>query len=72
MLMHQASHTFAAEIHECPWPGQQQLLAADLADANSGMALSVPEADRMKPREVVQALEANVVAIPGISPAGVA
>lgn len=71
VLMHQARYGFAAEVHKCPWPGQQQLLAADLADANSGMALSVPEADRMKLGEVIQALEANVMAIARIRLAGV-
>jgi len=35
------------------------------------VALSVVEVDVMKPGEVVQALEANVVAIAGISLAGV-
>jgi hypothetical protein len=65
--MHQTGYRFAAEIHKRAWPGQQQLLAAHFADAYSCLALPVVEVDRMKPGEVIQALEANVVAITDIS-----
>jgi hypothetical protein len=67
MLAHQASQGFAAQIHKCARPGQEQLLTSYLADAYSGLALSVVKADRMKPGEVIQALEASIVAIMGIS-----
>ena len=72
MLSHQASHGFAAEIHKCPGLGQQQLLAPYFADACFSPALPVVKGNRMKPGEVIQALEANIVAIMGISLAGVA
>jgi hypothetical protein len=36
------------------------------------VALSVPEVDRMKPGEVIQTQEANVMAVVGISFAGIA
>ena len=72
MLMHQASHGVAAEIHECPWLGQQQLLTPHFSMAYSSPALPVVEADRMKPGEVIQTPEASVVAIMGISPARIA
>ena len=71
MLIDQAGYRLAAQVHERTWPGQQQLLTARLADANLGMAMSVPEADRMKLGEVIQAMEANVVAIAGIALTGV-
>ena len=47
------------------------LLPAHFTDAHSGVALSVPEADRMKPGEVVQALEANIVAVVGVRLTGI-
>ncbi len=71
MLMHQASHGFATEIHECPGLGQQQLLAPYFANACSSPALPVVKADRMKPGEVIQALEASIMAVMGISLAGI-
>ena len=71
MLMHQASHGVAAEIHECPWPGQQQFLALYFANAYSGPALPAIEVDRVKSGEVIQALEADIVAIMGISLTGI-
>jgi hypothetical protein len=71
MLTHQASHRVAAEIHKCPRLGQQQLPAHYFADAYSSPALPVVKADRMKPGEVIQAPEANIVAIVGINPAGI-
>jgi hypothetical protein len=71
MLTHQASYGFAAEIHKCPWLGQQQLSASYFADTYSSPALPVVKANRMKPGEVIQALEANIVAIMGISLAGI-
>jgi hypothetical protein len=70
--VHQAGQRFAAQIHKCAWPGQQQLLAPYFADAYSGLALSSVKGDRMKPGEVIQALEANIVAIAGITLTGVA
>ena len=72
MLTHQASHGFATEVHECPWLGQQQLLAFYFSNAYSGPALSVVKADRMKPGKVIQAPEAGVMAIMGISLTGIA
>jgi len=71
MFAHQASHGFAAEIHKRAGPGQQQLLTACFADAYSSLALSAVKVDRMQPGEVVQAMEADIVAIAGISLAGV-
>jgi hypothetical protein len=71
VLVHQAGQGFAAQIHKCARPGQQQLLAPYFADAYSGLALSSVKGDRMKPGEVIQALEANIVAIAGISFAGI-
>jgi hypothetical protein len=71
VLVHQAGQGFAAQIHKCAWPGQQQLPAPYFADAYSGLALSVVKADGMKPGEVIQALEANIMTIAGISLAGI-
>ena len=71
MLAHQASQGFAAQIHKCARPGQEQLFATYFAGAYSGLALSSVKVDRMKPGEVIQALEANIVAIAGISLAGI-
>jgi len=71
MLMHQASHGVATEIHECHWLGQQQLPASYFGSAYSSPALPMVKVNRMKPGEVIQAPEANVMAIMGISLAGV-
>ena len=71
MLMHQASHGVAAEIHKRPWFGQQQLLAPYFTQAYSSLALPSVKANRMKPGEVIEALEANIMAIVGISLTGV-
>jgi hypothetical protein len=71
MLMHQASHGVAAEINKCPGLGQQQLLAPHFADAYSSPALPPVKADGVKPGEVIQAAEAYIMAIMGISLAGV-
>jgi hypothetical protein len=70
--MHQASHGFAAEIHKRPGLGQQQFLASYFVNAYSSPALPVVKANRMKPGEVIQAQEANIVAVTGISLAGIA
>jgi hypothetical protein len=69
--MHQASHGVAAEIHKCSGLGQQQLLAPYFANAYPGPALPSFKADRMGPGEVTKALEASIVAIMGISLAGI-
>jgi hypothetical protein len=71
MLMNQASHGFATEIHKRPGLGQQQLLASYFANAYPGLALPSVKANRMKPGEVIQTPEANIMAIMGISLAGV-
>jgi len=71
MLTHQASHGVAAEIHKCPGLGQQQLLAPYFSKAYSSPALPSVEADGMNPGEVIKAPKADIVAITGISPAGV-
>jgi hypothetical protein len=71
VLVHQAGQRFAAQIHKCAWPGQQQLLAPYFADAYSGLALPSVKVNRMKPGEVIQALEANIVAVTGITFAGI-
>jgi hypothetical protein len=71
MLVHQASYRFTAEIHKRPRLGQQQLLAPYFSEAYSSPALPVVKADRMKPGEVIQAPEASIVAIMGISLAGI-
>jgi len=72
MLTHQASHRVAAEIHKCPWLGQQQFLTPYFTNAYSSPALPVVEANRAKPGEVIQAPEANIVAVMGISLAWIA
>jgi hypothetical protein len=69
--MHQASHGVAAEIHKCPGLSQQQLSASYFVNAYSSLALSSVKANRVKPGEVIQAPEANIVAIVGISLAGI-
>ena len=72
MLMHQASHGVAAEIHKCPGLSQQQLLILYFANAYSSPALPVVKTNRMKPGKVIQAPEANIMAIMSINPAGIA
>jgi hypothetical protein len=72
MPMHQASYGLATEIHERAGLGQHQLLTSYLANAYSSLALPVVKANRMMPGEVIQGLETNIVAIMGISIAGVA
>jgi hypothetical protein len=67
MLVDQASHGVAADIHKCSRLSQQQFLAPYFANAYSSPALPVVKADRMKPGEVIQAPEANIVAVMGIS-----
>jgi hypothetical protein len=67
MLMHQASHGVATEIHKRPGLSQQQFFASYFANAYSSLALPVVKADGMKPGEVIQAPEANIMAIVGIS-----
>ena len=71
MLVYQASYGFATEIHKCPWPGQQQLPAPYFSNAYSSPALPVVKADKMKPGKVIQTPEANIMAIVGISLAGI-
>jgi hypothetical protein len=71
MLAHQASQGFAAQIHKCARPGQEQLFATYFAGAYSGLALSSVKVDRMKPGEVIQALEANIMTVVGVTLAGV-
>jgi hypothetical protein len=71
MLTHQASHGFAAKIHKCPRLGQQQLLAPYFSNAYPSPALPVVKANRMKPGEVIQAPEASIVAVMGISLTGI-
>jgi hypothetical protein len=66
MLMHQASHGVATEIHKCPGLGQQQLPTPYFSKAYFSPALPVVKANRMKPGEVIQATEADIVAIMGI------
>jgi len=70
--MHQASHGVATEIHEHPWLGQQQFLTPYFAEAYFSPALPVVEANRMKPGEVIQAPEANIMAIMSINSAWIA
>jgi hypothetical protein len=72
MLTHQTRHRFAAEIHKCPRLGQQQLPAPYFADAYSSPALPSVKANRVKPGEVIQTPEADIMAIMGISLAGIA
>ena len=71
MLTHQASHGVAAEIYERPGLGQQQFLAFYFSEAYSSPALPVVKANRVKPGEVIQTPEASIVAIMGISLAGI-
>jgi len=72
VLIHQTSYGSTAEIHERPWLGQQKLLTSYFPNAYSGSALSVVKVDRMKPGKVIQASEANIMAIVCIYPAGIA
>jgi len=72
MLMHQASHGVATEIHKCPGLGKQQFIIPYFSEAYFRPALAVVKANRMKPGEVIQTPEANIVAIMGISLARVA
>jgi len=69
--MHQASYGFAAEIYKCPGLGKQQFLTPYFADAYSSPALPVVKPNRMKPGKVIQAPEADIVAIMGISLTGI-
>jgi hypothetical protein len=69
--MYQARYGFAAEIYKCARLGQHQPLALYFAGAYSSPALPAVKANRMKPGEVIQALEAHIVAIIGITLAGV-
>lgn len=71
MLVHQASYGLATEIHERAGLGQQQLLTSYFSKAYPSLALPVVKADRMKPGEVIQAQEAHIMAITGISLAGI-
>jgi hypothetical protein len=71
MLVHQASYGLATEIHERAGLGQQQLLTSYMASTYFGVALPVVKANRMMPGEVIQGLETNIVAITGISLAGI-
>jgi hypothetical protein len=70
--MYQASYGLATEIHERAGLGQQQLLTSYLANAYFSLALPVVKANRMMPGEVIQGQETNIVAITGISLAGIA
>ena len=72
MLMHQASHGLATEIHECTGLGQQQFLMPYFSEAYFGPALPAVKANGMKPSEMIQAPETHIMAIMGISLAGVA
>ncbi len=72
MLMHQASYGVATEIHKCPGLGQQQLLTPYFSKDYSSPALPVVKANRVKPGGVIQAPEANIMAIMGISLAWIA
>jgi hypothetical protein len=69
--VHQASYGLATEIHERAGLGQQQLLTSYFADAYSGLALPAVKANRVKPGEVIQAPETDIVAIVGIGFAGI-
>ena len=71
MLTYQASHGVAAEVNKCPGLGQQQLLTPYFANAYFRPALPAVEANRMKSGEVIQAPEASIMAIMGISLTGV-
>jgi hypothetical protein len=67
MLTHQASHGVPTEIHKCPGLGQHQLLAPYFSKAYSSPALPMVKANGVQPGEVIQAPEANIMAIMGIS-----
>lgn len=69
--MDQASYGFAAEIDKCRRPGQQQHLASYFRNACSSPALPSVKANGVNPGEVIQALEANIVAITGVGLAGI-
>jgi len=69
--MHEASHGAAAEIYKCPGLGQQQFLTPYFANAYSSPALPAVKANGMKPGKVIQAPEASIVAIMGISLTGI-
>jgi hypothetical protein len=69
--MRQTSHGFAAEIHKRSRLSQQQLLAPHFANAHFSLVLPVVKVDRMKLGKVIQAQKANIMAITGISLAGI-
>ena len=71
MLMHQASHGVATEIHKRPRLGQQQLLAPYFSEAYFSPALPVVKVNRMKPGEVIQTPEASIMAIMSINFTGI-
>ena len=71
MLMYQASHGVATEIHECPRLGQQHFLTPYFSEAYFSPALPVVKVNRMKPGEVIQAPEASIMAIMGVRLAGI-
>ncbi len=70
--MHQTNYGSTAEIHKRPRLGQQQLLTSYFSDAYSGPALSVVKSNRMESGKVIQAPEANIMAIVRINSAGIA
>jgi hypothetical protein len=72
LLMHQTNYGSTTEIHKRPRLGQQQLLISYSSDAYSGPALSVVKSNRMEPGKVIQAPEANIMAIVRINSAGIA
>ena len=70
--MHQTNYGSTTEIHKRPRLGQQQLLTSYSSDAYAGPALLVVKSNRMEPGKVIQAPEANIMAIVCVNSAGVA
>ena len=56
----------AAGVHKSLRPGQHHPLAADIADAGAGVPLLAVEADALRPGQVADTHETDVVAVAGV------
>jgi hypothetical protein len=66
VFMYQAGHRLAAQVDKRARPGEHDLLAFYFSKTYSGPALSAVKPDRMESGEMIEALEANIVAITGV------
>jgi len=67
-LIYQPTYRLAAEVHMSLGPGDYYLAAGDLTGAGAGLALFFIQAYALRPGEVPQAHEADVMAVMGVSP----